>query len=58
LGQPDSLDLWGVRHGPIDWVLVTEPLLLEQQPELAALLATDFEVAGSGPGWTAYHRRP
>lgn len=58
LGQPDSLELWGVAHGPIDWVLVTEPLLLEQQPELARLLATDFEVAGSGPGWTAYHRRP
>ena len=58
LVRPDSLDLWGVAHGPIDWVLVTEPLLLEQQPELAALLATDFEVAGSGPGWTAYRRRP
>jgi hypothetical protein len=58
LGQPHSLDLWGVRHGPIDWVLVTEPLLLEQQPELQALLANDFEVAGSGPGWTAYRRRP
>jgi len=42
---------------PIEWVLVTELAVLEEQPDLARLLRSRFELSVQGDGWTAYRRR-
>jgi hypothetical protein len=42
--------------GGLDWVLITEPTVLEEQPDLAAVLSQHFEPVRSGEGWTALRR--
>ena len=59
LRAPDWIDLaFGVARGtPIEWVLVTEPAVLDEQPDLASLIRQQFTQAAAGEGWTAYRRR-
>jgi len=57
LEADDAPVRWVAESGPIEWVLVTEPAVLEEQPDLARLLRSRFELSVQGDGWTAYRRR-
>lgn len=56
IGATERLEKMDADGGTLEWALVTEPAVLSEQPDLAALLSSHFCPGPSGAGWTAYRR--